>query len=96
MRLTNCQTPPTICDLVPVEDVRYNGSVQQGLEVRLARRSTQKRRPAQILFLILSLLVVLSMALAYVLTALPAPPQPTPTPTQVPLVSLVAPLIMVI
>jgi len=60
----------------------------------LARRSTQKRRPAQIMFLILSIIVVVSMAIGYLLSALPAPPPPTPTPTptHTPQVSNVAPV----
>jgi len=74
----------------------YNKSCSCWKERPLARRSTQKRRPAQILFLILSILVVLSMALGLLLTALPTPPPPTPTPTQAPVVSLVAPLLMLI
>lgn len=61
----------------------------------MARRSTKKQRPAQRLFLILSILVVLSMAIGYLLTALPAPPPPTPTPVQTPVVSLIAPMLLI-
>ncbi|HUV74010.1 MAG TPA: hypothetical protein VMW79_06860 [Anaerolineae bacterium] len=60
------------------------------------RRSSQKQRPAQIMFLILSILVVLSMVMGYLLTTLPPPPPPTPTPTLAPVVSVVAPLLLVI
>jgi hypothetical protein len=67
----------------------------KGKERQLARRSTKKQRPGQRLFLILSILVVLSMAIGYLLTALPAPPPPTPTPIQTPVVSLMAPMLMI-
>jgi len=70
----------------------YNHPYSCRKERPLARRSSQKHRPAQILFLILSILVVLSMALGYLLTALPTPPPPTPTPV----VFLAAPLLVLI